>query len=168
MTQKESIIEVLKEMETDVLVDVWNEYCQEQNMDDYIYNNDEYTLQDMFGGNQNPVNEALRAAFYGDYRYCDDYVMFNAYANLKSFDSYDAESYIDFDTLADYIMDNDCREIQEVWLEDISVNFVEYFNNKFEDLKIDEDYDLSSWNLLTEDWDNIVEDIKEEINENNE
>ena len=166
--RKQSIIAILKAMDADVLVDVWNEYCQEQNMDDYIYNNDEYTLKDMFIGSENPVNEALRAAFYGDYRYGDDYVMFDAYGNLKSFDEYDAENNIDFDTLADYIMDNDCREIQEVWIEDVHGDFEDYFNNKFEDVSIDEDYDLSSWNLLTEDWDDIAEEVLEEIKDNDE
>ena len=166
--RKQSIIAILKAMDADVLVDVWNEYCQEQNMDDYIYNNDEYTLKDMFIGSENPVNEALRAAFYGDYRYGDDYVMFDAYGNLKSFDEYNAENNIDFDTLADYIMDNDCREIQEVWIEDVHGDFEDYFNNKFEDVSIDEDYDLSSWNLLTEDWDDIAEEVLEEIKDNDE
>lgn len=166
--RKESIIAILKDMDTDVLINVWNEYCSEENMDDYIYNNDEYTLQDMFNGNQNPVDEALRAAFYGDYRYCDDYVVFNAYGNLKSYDKYNVEEQIDFDTLADYIMDNDCREIQDVWIEDIYGDFEDYFNNKFEDVSIDEYYDLSSWNLLTEDWDDIAEEVLEEIKENEE
>lgn len=164
MTQKESIIDVLKTMETETLISIWNNYCSEQNMDDYIYNNDEDFFNEMF---EKP-DDAVRAVCYGFYEYTDAYVIFNGYGNLVSFEIYDAKKYINFDTLADYIMDNDCREIQEVWLEDISANFVEYFNTKFDDLKIDEDYDLSSYNLLTEDWDDIVKDIKEEINENNE
>ena len=166
--RKESIIAILKAMDTDVLINVWNEYCSEENMDDYIYNNDEYTLQEMFDGCEKPVDEALRAAFYGDYRYNDDYVVFNAYGNLKSYDKYNVEEQIDFDTLADYIMDNDCREIQDVWIEDIHGDFEDYFNDKFEDVSIDEDYDLSSWNLLTEDWDDIAEEVLEEIKENEE
>lgn len=164
MARKESIIEVLKCIETKTLISIWNEYCSEENMDDYIYNNDEDFFNEMF----EKADDAVRAVCYGNYEYTDEYVIFNAYGNLVSFDIYDAENHIDFGTLADYIMENDCREIQEVWLEDISANFVEYFNEKFEDLKIDDEYDLSSWNLLTEDWDNIVEEIKEEIHENNE
>lgn len=164
MAQKESIIEVLKCIETKTLISIWNEYCQEENMDDYIHNNCEDFFNEMF----EKTDDAVRAVCFGNYSYTDEYVIFNAYGNLVSFDIYDAEEHIDFGTLADYIMENDCREIQEVWLEDISANFVEYFNEKFEDLKIDDEYDLSSWNLLTEDWDNIVEEIKEEIHENNE
>ena len=160
MAQKESIIEVLKAMETETLISIWNEYCSNENMEDYIHNNDEYFFNEMF---EKP-DDAVRAVCYGSYEYTDAYVIFNAYGNLVSFEIYDAEKHIDFDTLAEYIMDNDCREIQEVWLEDISANFVEYFN-KFEDIKIDEDYDLSSYNLLTEDWDDIAEDIIENMKE---
>ena len=163
MTQKESIIEILKEMETETLISIWNEYCSEKNMEDYIFDNGEFFFNEMF----EKADEAVRAVCYGNYEYTDEYVIFNAYGNLVSFDSYDAESYIDFDTLADYIMDNDCREIQEVWLEDISANFVEYFNEKFDDLKIDEDYDLGYFNLLTEDWDDVVKVIASDIIEYN-
>ena len=163
MTQKESIINVLKEMETETLISIWNEYCQEENMDDYIHNNSEDFFNEMF---EKP-DDAVRAVCFGNYEYTDAYVIFNAYGNLVSFEIYDAKQHIGFSTLADYIMDNDCREIQEVWLEDISANFVEYFNEKFEDIKIDDEYDLSSWNLLTDDWDNIAEEIKEENHENN-
>ena len=163
--RKEAIIAILKVMDTDVLVNIWNEYCSEENMDDYIYNNDEFTLREMFSG-EDAVSDALRAAFYGDYRYCDEYVVFNAYGNLKSYDNYNVEEQIDFDTLAEYIMDNDCREIQEVWFEDIHGEFEDYFNDKFEDVSIDEDYDLSSWNLLTEDWDDIAQEVLDEIKDN--
>lgn len=163
--RKEAIIAILKVMDTDVLVDVWNEYCTEENMDDYIWSNDELTLQEMFSGNS-AVSDALRAAFYGDYRYFDEYVVFNAYGNLKSYDDYNVVEQIDFDNLAEYIMDNDCREIQDVWIEDIHGDFEDYFNNKFEDVSIDEDYNLSSWNLLTEDWDDIAQEVLDEIKDN--
>ena len=63
-------------------------------------------------------------------------------------------------------MDNDSREIQDVWIEDIHGDFEDYFNNKFEDVSIDEDYDLSSWNLLTEDWDDIAQEVLDEIKDN--
>ena len=163
MTRKESIIEVLKCIENETLISIWNECCSEVNMDDYIYNNDEYFLNETF----EKADDAVRAVCYGSYEYTDEYVIFNAYGNLVSFDTYDAEKHIDFDILADYIMENDCREIQEVWLEDISANFVEYFNEKFEDIEIDDEYDLGSWNLLTDDWDDIAEDIIENMNEEN-
>lgn len=159
--RKKAIIAILKAMETKTLVGIWNEYCSEENMDDYIYENESYNLNEMFCG-KDAVSDALRAAWYGNYNFTDNYVVFNAYGNLKSYNEYNVEEQIDFDTLADYIMDNDCREIQDVWIEDIHGAFEDYFNNKFEDVSIDENYDLSSWNLLTDDWDDIAEDILDE------
>lgn len=48
---------------------------------------------------ENKPEEAVRAAFYGDYRYMDEYVKFNGYGNLESKSEYQVEkeikSYID-------------------------------------------------------------------------
>ena len=111
MTQKnfDIIVSLLKEFEPDILVNLWNEYCNESNPDDYIYENEEYTLNEMF----NSVDEALRAAYYGDYRYGDDYVMFNAYGNLVSFSDYRSEvlEHIDISSLADYVIENGYSDV---------------------------------------------------------
>ena len=151
-------------METEKLVGIWNEYCNNENMDEYIYSNDEYTLNEMFQS----VDEALRAAFYGKYRYCDKYVIFNGYGNLVSFDNYEVNNHIDFDTLIDYITDIGCYEITEVWNEDIYAYFVDFFNEKYNlNINVDEDenfYNLvQDYNLITDDWDIIAEDIKEDL-----
>lgn len=81
----------------DVLKDIVKEInCWDGSLDylDY-YDNDEYFLNDMF---EKP-DDAVRAAYYGDYNYMDDYVRFNGYGNLESFSQYDYEeelkSYID-------------------------------------------------------------------------
>lgn len=167
MNKIKSIISVLKQMETDTLINIWNDYCNEENVDDYIYTNDEYTLNDLFGGRKDGVNEVLRMAHYGHYDYTDDYFIINAYGNFTSFDEYDAEQHIDFDYLANFIADNDCREIQENYIEDIICDFITFFHEKFEDIEIDEDFDFSSYNLLTEEWDDIAEDIIETIKSEN-
>ena len=61
-----------------------------------FYENDEDFFNTFFA--DNPM-EVARATFYGDYRYCDQYVRFNGYGNLESFDEYEAmkeiKSYID-------------------------------------------------------------------------
>ena len=163
--RKKAISEVLKCIETETLVGIWNEYCSEENMDDYIWENDECNLEEMFSG-PSAVSDALRAACYGDYNFTDRYVVLNAYGNLKSYDIYDVEEQIDFDALAEYIMDNDCREIQDVWIEDIHSAFEDFFNEKFTDVSIDEDYDLSSWNLLTDEWNDIAQEVLDEIKDN--
>ncbi len=81
----------------EVLKDVVRELNSWDGSLDYLdfYENDEYFFNDMFKS----ADEAVRAVCYGDYNYNDDYVRFNAYGNLESFNDYDYEeelkSYID-------------------------------------------------------------------------
>ena len=61
-----------------------------------FYENDEDFFNTFFA--DNPM-EVARATFYGNYKYCDQYVRFNGYGNLESFDEYEAmkeiKAYID-------------------------------------------------------------------------
>ena len=61
-----------------------------------FYENDEDFFNTFFA--DNPM-EVARATFYGNYKYCDEFVRFNGYGNLESFDEYEAmkeiKSYID-------------------------------------------------------------------------
>lgn len=66
-----------------------------------IYENDEDFFETFFEGR--PM-EAVRASHYGDYSYNDDYVRFNGYGNLESFDDYQYEQKLK-DSLDD-IIDN--------------------------------------------------------------
>ena len=96
----DSITDYLHELSSDELVNVHNQYCQNCNYpDDEIYNNDEEFFKTFF---TEPV-EAVRASFYGDYRYCDEYVMFNGYGNLESFN--DPLPVIDLEAIASNILD---------------------------------------------------------------
>ena len=54
---------------------------------EYYENNEEFF--DTFFYN-NPM-EAVRSSFYGDYNYCDEFVKFDGYGNLKSVDDYELE-----------------------------------------------------------------------------
>ena len=57
---------------------------------DYLdyWDNDEEFFNTFFYNNP---TEAVRSAYYGDYNYCDDYVRFNGYGNLESFNDYKLE-----------------------------------------------------------------------------
>lgn len=57
---------------------------------DYLefYENDDDFFNLFFEGR--PA-EAVRASYYGDYRYMDEYVRFNGYANLESLSDWDVE-----------------------------------------------------------------------------
>lgn len=52
--------------------------------------------EDFFDEYFNSPGEAVRATYFGDYRYADEYVRFNGYANLDSFTDYEAEAEIDY------------------------------------------------------------------------
>lgn len=65
-------------------IGLWNEYCSENGYEDEIMENDEDFFNTYF---ENNPESAVRAAFYGDYRYMDTYVKFNGYGNLESFNN---------------------------------------------------------------------------------
>ena len=52
------------------------------------WDNDEEFFDTFF---HNDPMEAVRSSYYGDYNYCDDYVRFNGYGNLESFNDYELE-----------------------------------------------------------------------------
>ena len=55
---------------------------------EYYENNEEFF--DTFFYN-NPM-DAVRSSFYGDYHFCDNWVKFDGYANLKSVNDYELEN----------------------------------------------------------------------------
>ena len=53
---------------------------------EYYENNEEFFNTFFY----NPM-EAVRSEYYGDYNYCDKYVKFDGYGNLKSVNEYELE-----------------------------------------------------------------------------
>ncbi len=153
MDQIKSIASVLEEFDTDKLRDLWNTYCNEENPEDYIYYNDEYAINEMYDGNP---YEAVRATQYGEYRYTDEYFVVNTYGNLTSFGVSELNQHINFDDLAEYVKGHGCDEINEVWLEDIEYDFINYVNDKMGS-KLDVDAIPEEVNLVKDDWDRIIE-----------
>lgn len=160
--KKKSIITALENLDSSTLISVWNEYCSEHgDMDDYIYDNDEYTLNEMF----QTIDEALRAVCFGEYRYNDEYFIFNGYGNLESFDRYNVGEHIYLSDLADFIVDYGCDELSEDddIMEGITEDFLYYANGKFNDVDFTEDDIPYGTDLIDEDWDEVVEDMREEF-----
>ena len=56
-----------------------------------VFENDEEFFEIFFKDN---ILEAVRSVCYGDYNYNDDYVKFNAYGNLESFNEYEFEEFL--------------------------------------------------------------------------
>lgn len=56
-----------------------------------VYENDEEFFNTFF---QNNPLEAVRAAYYGNYKYNDEYVKFNGYDNLESLKQWEYEELV--------------------------------------------------------------------------
>lgn len=159
--RKQTIINILQEKEGEAIRRIWNKYCNEENPDDYIYDNDEYELSQMFSGSS-AVSDALRAACYGEYKFTDAYVIFNGYGNLVSFGESELDEHIDFDNLADFLIDeadeDDKQEFIDDNIDELEDAFREYYQVQTTDIYEDS---LDDYNLLDDDWDEIIEEIKE-------
>lgn len=99
----EYLTDYLENLTTGELIDLWNQKSEEQSdYDAEIYYNDEDFFNDCFFID---TNEAVRAAYYGDYNYTDLYVKFNVYRNLES--TSNLMDFIDLEELTDYLKEND-------------------------------------------------------------
>lgn len=146
------------------IIRAWNNYCSEECMDDYIYDNDEYFFEEMF----EKADDAVRAVCYGEYHYQDEYVVFNAYGNLDSFDYWkDENSPIDLDILAEYLVDNGDSDTPGI--EDLDSDFIEKFAeennvdiNEVEEI-VNNYLEEEDFDFLTEDWEDLAEIVKERL-----
>ena len=82
MDQIKSIASILKELDSNILFNLWDEYCNEKNPEGYIYYNEEENINELFY--DNPY-EAIRATRFGEYDFADDYFVINTYSNIISF-----------------------------------------------------------------------------------
>lgn len=105
MTEKEILTDLFNEAweacSLEDKVAIHNIYAQEECADDIVYENDESFFDDNFGS---PL-EAVRATYYGDYTFTDDYVWFNGCGNLDS-GSYEEEMPFDLSGLQSYFIDH--------------------------------------------------------------
>ena len=101
---REELVQLLADMADSELRYVFNNYCEKSGYDDdFIEDMDNF--DEIFQGS---AWDAVRAAYYGDFRPTDNYFKFNGYGNLVSFDYIDSpESPFDAEQVADYIIEND-------------------------------------------------------------
>ena len=97
LNNEETLLDVVSELNS------WNS-CLE-NLE--FWENDEEFFNTFF---DNPM-DAIRATYYGNYNYNDDYVKFNGYGNIDSYSEYER---------IEEIKDN---------IDDIVENLVEYYYN---------------------------------------
>ena len=101
LNNEETLLDVVSELNS------WNG-CLE-NLD--FFENDEEFFNTFF---ENPM-EAIRATYYGDYNYNDEYVKFNGYGNIDSYSEYER-----------------IEEIKDS-IDDIVDNLIEYYYNIYID-----------------------------------
>lgn len=94
-------------------------------LEDYCY---EINDEDFFNVHFTEPMEAVRAAYFGEYKYSDDYVRFNAYGNLKSVSTWDFEQELKDGT----------DEIVERYIEMLEDNSVSEYKHLFEEVEEDE------------------------------
>jgi hypothetical protein len=94
-----AIKDYLNDLDNNELVSLHNELCEANNdPDNEIFDNGEDFFNTFFDGK---VIEAVRAASNGDYNYNHNFVKFNGYGNLESFDYCD--DHIDINEIAEAI-----------------------------------------------------------------
>jgi hypothetical protein len=83
-------------------IDLWNEYCQDENLDDEILNFDD----DFFETYYHNKTEAARAVCFGKVNWNDDFIQFNGYGNIISMSESEALESIDDKVLIEWLMEN--------------------------------------------------------------
>lgn len=98
------IVKLINLMDENELIQLNNTYCQNISSEDEVWANDEEFFNIFF---ENKTNEALRAAYFGDYNWSHNYVKFNGYGNLESFDYFEVKDLCEsVEVMAEYIEEN--------------------------------------------------------------
>ena len=111
LNTREAVLEYLNDQDDNSIVTIHNQYCENANyMYDYIYYNDANFFADYFSDTM----EAVKAVCFGAYKYQDEYVQFNGYANLET--SNNPTDFMDLGAIADDILE--CPETYDIELEE--------------------------------------------------
>lgn len=86
--------------EDENLLDIWNEYCSENNPDDQIFPYDDEHLNMLLPSD--PA-DAFLAGLYATINHSDDYLIVNGYGNIESVS--DPSHHIDESVLIDWILE---------------------------------------------------------------
>lgn len=99
--KKDIIKNQLEDTDFETLLSAYNEYCSENSYEEFLENEEE--VFQMFFRN---MTDIIRATQYGEYNLYDEYIKFNGYGNLDSYDSIEVEEEIKTDhTFIEYILD---------------------------------------------------------------
>jgi len=97
------IVDQINEMSEQELISLNNAYCGSIGSESRVYDNDEDFLNENFSS----ASDAVRACYFGDYRFSDNYVQFNGYGNLESTNYFEVPDLEDYPyNIAKYAVDN--------------------------------------------------------------
>jgi len=103
-TLTDLIVSLINDMDRNELVSLNNAYCRSIGSEGEVYDNDEEFFNTYFEGK--PL-EAVRAAHFGDYNFSHDYVKFNGYGNLESFQYFIVDDLEEYPiNIAQFAIDN--------------------------------------------------------------
>lgn len=116
-TKLDLIVQHLETLTDSDLVSINNQYCQNNNMsDDEVYVNDEDFFETFFATKL----DAVRSVAYWEYNYTHDYVRFNWYGNVESFESYNVSDMVETpENISKDIMENPSDYSYVIDLDDI-------------------------------------------------
>ena len=102
---RDKVLKFLSDFENfrDILTIVFDINAEDMSLEHigFMYNDEDF-FETFYKDN---VVEAVRATQFGNYNFMDDFVLFNAYGNLESFD-YPLDDF-DIETMVEFIVENE-------------------------------------------------------------
>jgi len=110
------LVEAVKEaldnlMDSDIL-QIWNEYCAQNNTEDEVYMNDGDFIMNYLPDDKVELCRLLTYSKEYDFRDC--YVWYSGCGNLESDDDFRTSSYFDIDDLTDWLIRDTNGDIDEL------------------------------------------------------
>lgn len=130
-TYKEFEKEMIDDLDNDEKLDLYNQYCENNNdYDSMLYKNNDKFLKYIFDNNLKIIISGLaKAIAYGDYKYSDEYVKVNGYGDLQSYYNLNEalkDNFVDSE-LIDFITENKNIDFENL--------YIEYIDNTLKEAK---------------------------------
>lgn len=109
MTYEEFLTDLIENLNSEDLLQLHNEWASETGCyDQYIYENNEYSLNELFSSKI----ELIRAIQYGEYSINDEYFSIDVYGNLESYRTLlvALDSLADIDLLVEWLQDKEYKK----------------------------------------------------------
>lgn len=159
MEKFDAVVSMLQEISNSDTFVLWNKMCEDtSNFDEYI----EYmgSFNELFDGRE-PLD--IIAMANSDFSVNDDYFAFDRAGRLESFSYVEDYSCFDYSYVASYIIEKGCDEdfidletLIETFAEEYSGEYPRWFDIRKALEELAEEWEF---NILTDDWDEINEEL---------